>query len=69
MSLYEGDDWRDKAYYENWSFDEWKKNHGKDYFLVQEFPVACFDPFDAFRGGVECEVDFEHLFEVFEIDG
>jgi SAM-dependent methyltransferase len=36
LSLYEGDDWRDKAYYENWSFDEWKKNHGKDYFLVQE---------------------------------
>ena len=36
LELYEGDDWRDEAYYDNWSFNEWQKNKGKDFYLVQE---------------------------------
>ena len=31
LNLYEGDGWRDTAYYENW-----KSEKGKDYYLVQE---------------------------------
>ena len=36
LDLYEGNEWRDKTYYDSWSFDDWQKNKGKDYFLVQE---------------------------------
>jgi len=36
LNLYEGDSWRDKLFYENWSFEEWDKEKGKDYFLVKE---------------------------------
>jgi 2-polyprenyl-3-methyl-5-hydroxy-6-metoxy-1,4-benzoquinol methylase len=36
LNLYEGDSWRNKSYYKNWSYQNWKKERGKDYFLVQE---------------------------------
>jgi len=36
LNLYEGDGWRDKSYYENWTYENWKKEKGKDYYLVQE---------------------------------
>ena len=36
LNLYEGDGWRDMTYYENWTYQNWKKEKGKDYFLVQE---------------------------------
>jgi 2-polyprenyl-3-methyl-5-hydroxy-6-metoxy-1,4-benzoquinol methylase/ribosomal protein S27E len=36
LNLYEGDAWRNKLYYENWTYENWKQEKGKDYFLVQE---------------------------------
>jgi len=36
LNLYEGDSWRDKLYYKNWSYEDWNKDKGKDYYLVQE---------------------------------
>jgi len=36
LNLYEGDSWRDTSYFENWTYQNWKKEKGKDYFLVQE---------------------------------
>lgn len=36
LKLYEGDAWRDQAYFNNWTFENWKKSKGKDYYLVKE---------------------------------
>ncbi len=36
LNLYEGDGWRDESYYKHWTYENWKKEKGKDYYLVQE---------------------------------
>ena len=36
LDLYEGDGWRDESYYNNWTYENWKKEKGKDFYLVQE---------------------------------
>ena len=36
LNLYEGNSWRDQAYYENWTYEGWKKEKGKDYFLINQ---------------------------------
>ena len=36
FDLYEGDDWRDKSFYKDWTYESWKKSKGHDYYLIQE---------------------------------
>jgi len=36
LSLYEGDDWKDLAKYDDWTYENWKNNKEFHFYLVQE---------------------------------
>lgn len=36
LNIYESDNWKSISNYDDWSYEEWKNNHGQHYHLVQQ---------------------------------